>query len=171
MAFPVGAVCVAPWTTVMELRKIRFGRSRMKPSTNYSRAARLRRASAPSARGRVFGAPARRRAFGAPLARGRAFGARARQRTRNAQARRCAPRRNRVPVRRAGDAQASKVGSRSAKCFLFDNDHRGAWSALVPFAGGHTILNCISEEIGVLPGALWRSQKCFQKCSRKCSGK
>ena len=59
----------------MELRKIRFGRSRMKPNTNYSRAARLRRASAPSARGRVFGAPARRRAFGAPLARGRAFGA------------------------------------------------------------------------------------------------
>ena len=119
---------------IMELRKIRFGRSRMKPNTNYSRAARLRRASAPSARGRVFGAPARRRAFGAPLARGRAFGARARQRTRNAQARRCAPRRSRVPVRRAGDAQASKVGSRSAKRFLFDNDLRGAWSALVPFA-------------------------------------
>ena len=125
------------------LRKIRFGHSRMQPIANDSRAVRLRRAGAPGAR----------------------------QRTCNAPARRCAPRRNRVPVRRAGDAQASKVGSRSAKCFLFDNDHRGAWSALVPFAGGHTILNCISEEIGVLPGALWRLQKCFQKCSRKCSGK
>ena len=44
----------------MELRKIRFGHSRMKPNTNYSRAARLRRASAPSARGRVS-APATRK--------------------------------------------------------------------------------------------------------------
>ena len=46
---------------------------------------------------------------------------------------------------------------------MFDNDHRGAWSALVPFAGGHTILNCISEEIGVLPGALSGIAKVFPK--------
>jgi len=125
------------------LRKIRFGHSRMQPIANDSRAARLRRAGAPGAR----------------------------QRTCNAPARRCAPRRNRVPVSRAGDAQAGKVGSRSAKCFLFDN---------IPprcVACASTICRraCDSElpqpksrsTAGSTSGIANCSRKCFQKCSAK----
>ena len=41
---------------------------------------------------------------------------------------------------------------------------------LVPFAGGHAIPNCISEKVGVLPGALRGSQSVPESASKSAPG-
>ena len=93
-----------------------------------------------------------RRAFGAPARLGRVSAPATRQ---QGAARRAAiVFRFGVPVTRK---QAKSVPVlQSVSCSI--TFHRGAWRALVPFAGAHAILNYISEKVGVLPGALRVSQ-------------